>query len=402
MSADPVARQASGPLTICLDYRPELGGLTRGICDLAVAVGGDVVSLDTAAFEPSGQPAPSFGLVRHRVSPWAIHAPLGRLPIGVERLLDVAIAQAPLVILHSLYRAHLPAVVRLCRRHDIPYWVVTHGMLDPWVMSRRRFAKNVWMKVHGRQCLAGAAAVVFSTDAERDKARPVYRGRNSVVIPWPIDLPDLSGRAAARRSLRGELGLGEGGRVLLWMGRYDSLKRPVEVVEAFAAAAPHDWALVMAGFPGDVSEGRVAAAARLRAPVRIHVRGAAQGSDKETLLLGADAFISLSWRENFGYALAEAMAHGLPTVVAPDHDLLAAAGTAAPGWACVDHSRLAAAAAVRGLCTAPGLILEEAGARGRSWVADTLGRGAFQDRVSAVMHRQRSAFDAVSRQPATS
>lgn len=390
MNAGAGSVQGAAPLTICLDYRQELGGLTRGIRDLADAVGGRVISLDTGrAIEPAdGPPAPHAGLVRIGVWSWGIRSPLGRLPARVERRLDAEIAKAPLVILHSLYRAHLPAVVRLCRRHRVPYWIVTHGMLDPWVMARRRLAKSLWMTAHGRPCLAGAAAVVFSTAAERDKAKPAYHGGNSVVIPWPVDLPDLSGRAEARAMLRTTLGVDESCRVLLWMGRYDTLKRPLEVVEAFAAGASQGWVLVMAGLPGDLSRERVAAAAR-RAAGRIHVREAAQGDEKAALLLGADAFISLSWRENFGYAMAEGMAFGLPVLLAPDHDLLAGGAAARFGYVCSDHSATAAAAAVRRLCTASASETAGAGARAREWVASNLARKRFSDELAALVNEHR-------------
>jgi glycosyltransferase involved in cell wall biosynthesis len=255
-------------------------------------------------------------------------------------------------------------------------------------MSRTWLAKRLWMTVHGRPCLAGATAVLFSTEAERDKARPVYHGGNSVVIPWPVDLPDRVGREAARVMLRRSVGLGDTGRVLLWMGRYDSLKRPLEVVEAFAAGASQDWVLVMAGLPGDLPRERVAAAAR-RTPGRIYVWEAVQGDEKATLLLGADAFISLSWRENFGYAMAEAMAYGLPVVLAPDHDLVAAGVFGTIGYACADHSSAAAAAAVRRLCTAPASECAEAGTRAREWVAANLSRKRFGEEVAALLDEHR-------------
>lgn len=393
--------QGAAPLTICLDYRRELGGLTRGIRDLANAAGGRVISLDTGPpIEPAAAPpVPRAGLVRLPVSPWAIHSPLGRLPAGTERVLDAAIQQAPLAVIHSLYRAHLPAIVRLCRRHDVPYWIVSHGMLDPWVTARNRLAKSLWMTIHGRRCLAGAAKVLFSTEAERHKARPAYQGDNTMVLPWPVDLPDLSGREAARAKLRRSLGLSDAGHVLLWMGRYDSLKRPVEVVEAFAAAAPREWVLVMAGLPGDLPRERVAEAARRSAPEQIHVRAAAEGDEKTTLLLGADAFISLSWRENFGYALAEAMAFGLPVVIAPDHDLLDTDAAAEVGYSCGDHSAPAATAAIHHLGSASSAERGQAGGRARQWVAANVGRERFRERVVAALARSQKTGAGVFPQP---
>lgn len=370
------------PLTVCLDLSPQLGGLTRGILDLAAAVGGPIVSLDSQR-RSDPEPLPAGGLIRFSVPGIRFRSAAGRLPRGVERALDDAIGRASVVVIHSLYRPHVPAVARICRARRVPYWVVTHGMLDPWVTSRQRLAKWAWLRWFGRPALRDARVVLFSTPAERDKAGAAYAGPNSAVVPWPVDIPDLHDRPTARAALRTSLGLPTDGNVLLWLGRYDSLKRPEHIVEAFNAAAVPGWSLVMAGFPGDVPLDRVRAAAGSSAG--IVVRGPVTGDEKRRLLLGADAFVSLSWRENFGYAVAEAMAAGLPVALAPDHDLLPDLSANRFGVSGVDHSLAAAVTAIRGLGGfAPG-ERTAAGARAREWAAKTLNRAAFSSRLTALV-----------------
>jgi glycosyltransferase involved in cell wall biosynthesis len=307
-------------------------------------------------------------------------------------MLDDEIARAPLVIVHSLYRAHLPSIARLCRLRHVPYWVVAHGMLDPWVLARRRAAKRLWLRLHGQSCLREAATVLFSTASEREKARIAYGGSNVAVIPWPIDIPGTDGRPAARAAVRNGLGIGPERNVLLWLGRYDSLKRPVTIVEAFARGAPRDWVLIMAGFPGDTPRNRVETAADRFAPGRVHVLGPATGADKSRLLLGADAFVSLSWRENYGYAVAEAMAAGLPIVIAPDHDLLADGAFLHFGSRCADHSVASAIAAVAGLCGQKAALRMAGGDRAREWATRSLTRDLFQNNVERLLGATSTAL----------
>ena len=373
------------PLTVCLDLSPQLGGLTRGILDLAAAVGSPVISLDSRRHSDP-EPLPTDGLVRIPVPGIRLLSATGRLPRRVDRLLQEAIGRASVVIIHSLYRPHVPAISRICRARRVPYWVVTHGMLDPWVTSRHRLAKWAWLRWFGRPALRDAHVVLFSTPAERDKARPAYSGPNSAVVPWPVDVPDLHDRPTARAALRTSLGLSTDGNVLLWMGRYDSLKRPEHVIEAFTAAAVPGWSLVMAGFSGDLPLGRMRTATA-ESSARIVVQGPATGEDKRMLLLGSDAFLSLSWRENFGYAVADALATGLPIAVSPDHDLVSINQRCDFCATATDHSLAAAVAAIRRVCMLTPDDRASIKARSRAWVAVELNRSVFASRLNSLIQR---------------
>jgi glycosyltransferase involved in cell wall biosynthesis len=143
---------------------------------------------------------------------------------------------------------------RECRRLGLPYWIVPHGILDHYVSGRRRFAKQLYMSAFGRACLSQAAATVFSTHAERDKALRQFRLANPVVIPWPVATPPSVDRPAAQATLRQRLGLPAEARILRDLGRLHSMKRPLETIRLFAAAAKPMWYLVVVGHPEDVSE----------------------------------------------------------------------------------------------------------------------------------------------------
>jgi glycosyltransferase involved in cell wall biosynthesis len=385
MSGQNILRHRHKPLTVCLDLSPQLGGLARGIVDLAAAVEGPVISLDSRRHSDP-EPPPTDGLVRIPVPEIRLLSATGRLPRRVDRLLQEAIGLASVVVIHSLYRPHVPAIARICRARLVPYWVVTHGMLDPWVTSRQRLTKWAWLRWFGRPALHDARIVLFSTPAERDKARPAYAGLNSAVVPWPVDVPDLHDRPTARAALRTSLGLPADANVLLWMARYDSLKRPEHVIEAFTAAAVPGWSLVMAGFPGDVPLDRMRTAAA-ESSARIVVQGPATGEDKRMLLLGSDAFLSLSWRENFGYALADALATGLPIAVSPDHDLVSIDLRCDFCVSAADHSLTAAVAAIQRVCRLTPENRRSIEARSRAWVAAELDRTVFASRLTSLIQR---------------
>jgi len=367
-------------LSVCLDDSPVLGGLTRGIRDLAAAVGGRILSLDSGRF-PSSPDDTDWNLSRLPVGSGPLVNRHLRLSRTVLAALDAAIAQSSLVVCHSLYRAHLPFIRRSCLRHCVSYWVVIHGMLDPWVISRHAAWKRAWLNVYGIRCLTDADRVVFSTEAERVKAAPWCGQNNTVVIPWPVDLPDISDKEECRAAVRRRLALASDDRILLWLGRYDSLKRPMHTIAAFAAAQRPGWHLVMAGYDGDLNRAAVAQAAPQAGASNIHVLGPVVGEEKRRMLLASDAFVSLSWRENFGYALAEAAAAGLCCAVAPDHDLVADMPSACRKWVATDHSLLESTRVLRDLMATPGLLPHDSERQAREWAATQLSRLRFTHTV---------------------
>lgn len=378
-------------LSVCLDDSPVLGGLSRGIRDMAEALGGRILSLDSGRL-PASQDDARWNIRRLDVGRGPLASMHLRLRRQVADAIDGAIAQSSLVVCHSLYRAHLPFVRRSCLRHGVPFWVVAHGMLDPWVVSRHAGWKRAWLMLAGMRCLADAERVIFNTEAERAKASRWCRPGNALVIPWPVDLPDVSDRGRCRAEIRKQLAIPESDRILLSLARYDSLKRPLHTVAAFAAASQPGWHLVMAGYDGDLTREAVEQAARQQGEASIRVLGPMEGESKRQLLMASDAFVSLSWRENFGYSLADAAAHGLCGAYAPEHDLVADMPEQCRRWVAGDHSPREANRVLQAMLTTASTIREESGHVGQVWAKDRLARGRFKEvvRQEAALRLQES------------
>jgi glycosyltransferase involved in cell wall biosynthesis len=126
------------------------------------------------------------------------------------------------------------------------------------------------------------------------------------------------------------------GVVLVYAGRFTEVKRVPLLIEAFARAQPgfrRPTALVLAGgYPGEW-EGEHPA----ETVARIGVGGVflAGWHDQRVLpsfLAAADAFVFPSVREQFGQALIEAMASGLPTLAADSFGARAIVEDGETGW----------------------------------------------------------------------
>jgi glycosyltransferase involved in cell wall biosynthesis len=262
-------------------------------------------------------------------------------------------------------------------------------MLDPWVVSRHGGWKRAWLMLAGMRCLTDADRVIFNTEAERAKASPWCRLGNDVVIPWPVNLPDVSDRARCRTEVRRRLAIPENDRILLWLSRYDSLKRPLHTVAAFAAAKQPGWHLVMAGYDGNLNREAVEQKARQQSEVPIRVLGPVHGEAKRQLILASDAFISLSWRENFGYSLADAAAHALCGAYAPDHDLVPEMPEMCRRWVAKDHSLCEATRVLKTMLAVDQAARINAGTAGRDWSRALLDRERFGPALRAAINSRQ-------------
>ena len=167
--------------------------------------------------------------------------------------------------------------------------------------------------------LRDAAAVVFTTEAERLLARTsfwLYRARERVAS-LGIEEPPGDG-AHQKAAFLARFPALATTRNLLFLGRIHVKKGCDLALAAFAAVAASDprLRLVMAG--PDAGQERAAlehAAAGHGLAERVVWTGLVQGDEKWGALRTAEAFILPSHQENFGVAVIEALACGVPVLI---------------------------------------------------------------------------------------
>lgn len=383
---------------VCVEHQPAHAGLYRGIRDFARALGGDVLSFDGVDLGPNAGPShPTVHRIRTGQG-WLTRRVL-IVDSAAAHEADASAAGADLLVAHSLFRAHAPWAREWALRNRRPYWVVPHGCLDPAGLARRAAAKRLWLWRHGGPLFADAGAIIFATRRERAKAaawirqqRGTARGASrseGVVLPWPVEMPRLAGTDNARDGFRRRHGIPEAAPILLYVGRLHTTKRPLEAINAFAAADPAAAHLVMVGMDENLTRAGLSAEVPEAVVGRVHIVGELRGDALAEAWLAANGYISLSAKENFGYSTADALAHGLPVILSPGHDLAyelpgAEKGRLDCGWLLPDDSRQAAAEAIREWSD---LVTTRVGdpdhlrrvrETGRNWAADNLSREHFQ------------------------
>jgi len=272
-----------------------------------------VVTTYPAGADPSpGEVLRGHGVKVHTIGP--AHWPLQRhREIGPR--LEELLGSSDVVHIHALWEEiQHQAAVRAGRR-GVPYLITPHGMLDPWSLSQGRLKKQLYMALRMRRDLNGAAAIHYTADAERDLAAPLGLRAPSLVEVNGVDLTEFEVLPAKGefRKLHPRIGQRP---MVLFLSRIHLKKGLDLLVPSFAKVKTPGAILVIAGADywgyGDVIKGlvkehgiedRVIFAGKLPAEVRV------------AAFRDADLFTLPSYQENFGIAVAEALAAGTPVVI---------------------------------------------------------------------------------------
>lgn len=218
----------------------------------------------------------------------------------------------------------------------VPYVVYSHGMLDPWFRKRypaKHAIKQVLWWFNEGVLLRRANAVLFTCEQERMLARQTFRPykvtERVVAFGTSAPPPPTTGQIPAFRAMVPALGER---RYLLFFGRIHEKKGCDLLIDAFATIADSapELDLVIAG-PDDTGwrPALEARASALGVNARVHWPGMVTGPAKWGALRGAEAFVLPSHQENFGIAVAEALACGCPVLISNQVNIwreIAAAG----------------------------------------------------------------------------
>lgn len=292
---------------------------------------------------------------------------------------EKAVAASTLVSCHGFYRYHALWTRKACVSASVPYWFVPHGILDPWVMKKNRWMKQLYWKLGGHRFLQEASTVIFSTAAERDKAASQFDLPGAEVLYWPVELVDLSKREEARDQIRTKLGIPQDAYVLLYFGRLHPMKRPLQTIEAFAKSNTTDMHLLIVGNEDGITKvDCMNLARRLGVEKRMHFIGPIYGDRKYDYMFTCDAYISLSHRENFNYTAVESLAAGLPVILSPGNDLRSELSGVSCCLNVKDNSLDSATKAIKAFNDLSLSTLQDRGLSGRQWVEENLSFDRFK------------------------
>jgi glycosyltransferase involved in cell wall biosynthesis len=274
---------------------------------------------EVALFSVSSKPAIPVPRVEARTYP-----PLLKVDLPAWSLWrDLRDWRPDVVHIHSLYVPANALLAHGLRRRGIPYVVTPHGAEDAHLLLRRPYLKRPYRALVDRPTLNRAAFV--HAIAEQGSVRRYGVTSPVVVAPNGID-PSSVPEGLDREGIRARVGVGNGTRLALFLGRLDPVCKGLDLlINAFAEAVSTggDLALVLVG-PDWGGSRRILEelAARRGVDRRIVFWGAAYGKEKFDLLAAADFVVQPSRWEGVSFSVLEALVVGRPCLVSQAADPL--------------------------------------------------------------------------------
>lgn len=269
---------------------------------------------DSIVFE-SSERIPSPG---PRRLGWRSH-PTDR-QIGLSTLLR-DFRQVDAVLIHGYYLPWVPVIALVCTLANVKFVITPHGSLTRHQRDVGVQKKRVFETLFGRFVRRSSSGFVTGSQTEADELKEAFP-RSSVRV----------GGVGTRLSVSTERRHNDHGAGvrLLSVARIAPKKRVDLMIDAVAAlsALGRRPSLTVAG-SGDETLLRKLKhqAEQLGVEDLVLFAGMVRGPAKERLFAESDIFLLPSDDENFGIGLAEALAHGVPSVVS---DRVAAAASMSP------------------------------------------------------------------------
>ena len=231
---------------------------------------------------------------------------LGRSP-AIYRWLSDQVQSGTVDLLHNHSLWMMPNVYpgQIARRCGIPLVVSPHGTLSQWAMQSGSSVKRLFWPLLQRPALIGTTCFHATAESEYEDIRRLGFRQPVAVIPNGIDIPDLL--PSVPRACR----------TLLFLGRIHQKKGLDMLLPAWKTVQDRfpDWMLRIVG---PDNQGYLVKMQQLASDLylkRVEFAGVLYGDQKTHAYRDADLFVLPTYSENFGLAVAEALAAGTPAIV---------------------------------------------------------------------------------------
>lgn len=231
---------------------------------------------------------------------------LGRSP-AMARWLDNQASAGEVALIHNHSLWMMPNVYpgRTAGRYTIPYVVSPRGTLSAWAMQSGSAFKRFFWPLVQRPSLSAVTCFHATAQSEYEDIRRIGFRQPVAVIPNGIDVPSLS-----------EKPVGDP-RTLLFLGRIHPKKGLDMLLPAWKAVQSRfpDWRLQIVGADNGGYLDQMRMLSTELGLERVEFSGPLYGVEKWRAYSEASLFVLPTYSENFGLAVAEALAAGTPSIV---------------------------------------------------------------------------------------
>ena len=214
---------------------------------------------------------------------------------------------------HGLWLRTLHYAHQRARALGVPLVIAPRGMMSRWSWRHHRWKKRLAENFVHPGAFAAASGWHATSSTEADDIRAQGFHQPICVAPNGVAPSDPAEVARAEAHWREACPAAFTRPTALFYSRFHRKKRVLELIDLWLAHAPRDWLLLMVGIPQEYSVNVLSRYIHQQSGTgRVAVF---DGSNRPMPYPAASLFLLPSHSENFGLAVAEAMAHGLPVVV---------------------------------------------------------------------------------------
>lgn len=318
-----------GPSQMVLGLSAALAAKNIDVTIITTNSNGDIGQLPLDV--PLNQPIQQNGyqIIYFRCSPWRRY----KFSLSLLRWLNENARQFDLAHIHALFSPVTTLAATIARGHNLPYIIRPCGMLDPADLQKKKLLKQIYGTVLERPNLAGAAAIHF-TSKEEAKISERFGWDCTGKMPVPQDLVIPLGVTAGffpQRLRKSQV------PIILFMSRIEPKKGLDLLVPALESIleAGIEFQFILAGSNPQDADYETGIKLKIQNSILAKyttITGFVGGDLKNELLTNADLFVLPSYYENFGIAVAEAMAAGVPVAISDRIHIAEDIQQAEAGW----------------------------------------------------------------------
>lgn len=280
--------------------------------------------------------------------------------------------------LHALFSPVISGAATVARLRNIPYILRPLGTLDPADLQKKKQLKQVYTALWERGNLAGASALHFTSAEEAKISERFGVKTRDLIIPLGVSLPGVEGKLTPEerqqrgKKIREELGIIGKRPLVLFLSRIEPKKGLDLLLPALEKllAQGLEFHFVLAGSNPQDPEYEEKIRSQIAASPLANcttLPGFVRGEFKVSLLQSADIFVLPSYYENFGIAVAEAMAAGTAVCISRGVYIWEDVLEAGAGW--VGNGTVEEIAQLLAEAVANPQVCQERGEKGQGYAA---------------------------------
>ncbi|WP_338243129.1 glycosyltransferase [Aurantiacibacter hainanensis] len=288
--------------------------------------------------------------------------------------LEMRAADVDILHNHGLWLMPNVAIGRVAAKSMKPLIVSPRGMLAPEALRFSAWKKKLFWALLQKPAFKQVVAWHATSQEEADDIRAFGIEAPIAIIPNGVDVTTATAKHDPRRQKR----------TALFLSRLHPKKGLPGLIAAWAEIALQrpSWELVIAGPDEGGHRAKLTQQIEESGATSIRFAGPIYGSEKARLLTSADLFVLPTKSENFGIAVAEALAAGVPAIVTKGAPWSGLREQNCGWW--IDHGTEPLKATLLEATALPSEVRKQMGARGRAWVLQDFGWDAIGREMDAT------------------